>query len=148
MQDVLLFIPNLVGYIRIALLLITVALGEHRPLIGLLLFVANFAFDGLDGILARALHQVCPCHHFRQPNARGITRTVHANGSVTDSMLGQESAFGAWLDVVIDNVSRGALWCWAVEGPLAIIPIAVEFLTFAATHKARKIPSSDCSFSI
>lgn len=137
MQDVLLFIPNIVGYIRIALLLTTVALGEHQPLIGFWLFVANFALDAMDGILARALHQVCPCHHFRQPNARDITHTVYANISVTDSMSVQESAFGAWLDVVIDNVSRGVLWCWAVEGPQAMVPMAAEFLTFAATHKAR-----------
>ena len=58
----------------------------------------------------------------------------------SDNHRSQESALGAWLDVVVDNISRGAVWCWAVEGPLAIIPIATEFLTFASTQKVAHPP--------
>ncbi|BDA42642.1 hypothetical protein COCOBI_03-5350 [Coccomyxa sp. Obi] len=50
-------------------------------------------------------------------------------------MLNQTSAFGAWLDVAIDNTSRGVLYAWTLPGPAAAFPIALEFLTFVATHK-------------
>ncbi|CAL5219819.1 g1730 [Coccomyxa viridis] len=103
-KDVLLYIPNIVGYVRLALLVLAIGIGrEQQYYIAFYLLVINFALDAVDGILARALHQ--------------------------------ESGFGAWLDVVVDNISRGAVWCWAVEGPLAIVPVAIEFLTFASTQK-------------
>ncbi|CAK0763931.1 hypothetical protein CVIRNUC_003107 [Coccomyxa viridis] len=102
-KAVLLYIPNIIGYIRLALLATAVVLGKRYPYSTFVLIVTNFALDGVDGIIARALNQV--------------------------------SVFGAWLDVAIDNISRGAIWCWAVQGPLAVIPISVEFLTFAATQE-------------
>ncbi|EGD81690.1 hypothetical protein PTSG_02403 [Salpingoeca rosetta] len=47
--------------------------------------------------------------------------------------LNQISPFGAWLDVVIDNVSRTLLWCYIAPtfGPLIA---CLEWLTFACTH--------------
>jgi len=48
----------------------------------------------------------------------------------------QTSSFGAWLDVAIDNISRAVLYAWTLPGPAAAFPIALEFLTFVATHKA------------
>lgn len=47
----------------------------------------------------------------------------------------QMSSFGAWLDVAIDNISRAVLYAWTLPGPAAAFPIALEFLTFVATHK-------------
>jgi phosphatidylglycerophosphate synthase len=47
----------------------------------------------------------------------------------------QTSAFGAFLDVAVDCVSRGALYAWAIEGPAGAFMMALEFLTFVATHK-------------
>lgn len=32
------------------------------------------------------------------------------------------------------------MWCWAVEGPLAVLPVALEFLTFASTQKVISEP--------
>lgn len=49
----------------------------------------------------------------------------------------QTSAFGAWLDVAVDNTSRAVLYAWTLPGPAAAFPIALEFLTFVATHKVR-----------
>ena len=51
----------------------------------------------------------------------------------------QTSAFGAFLDVAIDCCSRAVLYAWALEGPCAALPIALELLTFVATHKVRPL---------
>ena len=56
--QVLLYAANLVGYGRICLLAAAVASGHHRPHTTLTLFLLNFCLDGLDGNLARRLHQV------------------------------------------------------------------------------------------
>ena len=58
-QDVLLYVPNIVGYVRLALLAIAVAVGRQQYYIAFYLLVTNFALDAVDGVLARALHQVC-----------------------------------------------------------------------------------------
>ncbi len=58
-QDVLLYIPNIVGYVRLALLVLAIGIGrEQQYYIAFYLLVINFALDAVDGILARALHQV------------------------------------------------------------------------------------------
>lgn len=49
-------------------------------------------------------------------------------------VLDQASEFGAMLDVVIDNVSRGAMWILALDGPCGVMPIILETLVFAVTH--------------
>jgi hypothetical protein len=53
-----------------------------------------------------------------------------------DPTRAQESAFGAFLDVAIDNLTRGVLWSWACPGPLAAGVMALEALTFTCTHQA------------
>jgi hypothetical protein len=147
---VLLYAPQLVGYARIALLGTALLSGAARPHLTAGLFVANFVLDGLDGYLARRLKQV---------REHPLILLVHAcmslacSGSGTcdrDAAMGpgrmqcrisagvlriQASAFGAFLDVTIDCCSRGALYAWALAGPGAAFPIALEFLTFVATHK-------------
>lgn len=62
-QDVLLFIPNIVGYIRLSLLATATLLGQRHASLIFGLLVTNFALDAVDGILARALHQVSPAVH-------------------------------------------------------------------------------------
>ena len=66
-QDVLLYVPNIVGYVRLALLAIAVAVGRQQYYIAFYLLVTNFALDAVDGILARALHQVCSTLTFWNP---------------------------------------------------------------------------------
>jgi CDP-diacylglycerol--inositol 3-phosphatidyltransferase len=59
--------------------------------------------------------------------------------------LQQETAFGAFLDVAVDNFTRALLWCAAAAGcgrgsgsgmasAWAALPIALEGVTFACTH--------------
>ena len=146
--QVLLYAPQLVGYARIALLGTALLSGAARPHLTAGLFVVNFVLDGLDGYLARRLNQVR--QHY---SARACLHPACSSGpSACDRMaaLGtpamqtrmsagvlhmQASAFGAFLDVTIDCCSRGVLYTWALAGPGAAFPIALEFLTFVATHK-------------
>ena len=57
----------------------------------------------------------------------------------------QTSAFGAFLDVAVDCISRGTLYAWAINGPASALLIALEFLTFCATHKAAFLPLRCCA---
>jgi phosphatidylglycerophosphate synthase len=45
--------------------------------------------------------------------------------------LGQETSFGAFLDVAVDNAGRALVW-WMSGSPLAALVPALEGLTFAA----------------
>ncbi len=59
LQDVLLYIPNIVGYVRLALLALAIGIGrQEQYYISFYILVLNIALDAVDGILARALHQV------------------------------------------------------------------------------------------
>ena len=51
------FIPNILDYIRIALLIIAIFIFSIHPWIAIWLYVANSVLDMLDGTLARALNQ-------------------------------------------------------------------------------------------
>ena len=56
---VLLYIPNIVGYIRLFLLLVAwYAASVSQISVSLVLFVISIALDGVDGHLARTLKQV------------------------------------------------------------------------------------------
>ncbi|XP_066551715.1 uncharacterized protein LOC136718016 isoform X2 [Amia ocellicauda] len=46
--------------------------------------------------------------------------------------LGQTSEFGAWLDVVIDNLGRGMLWSLLYEWGWLVV--ALEWCVFVCTH--------------
>lgn len=59
LRQVLLFVPNLVGYCRLGLLGASLLAGTARPALTVFLFLVNFALDGVDGMLARALQQAC-----------------------------------------------------------------------------------------
>ena len=54
--DVLLFAPNLVGHLRLLLIMIA-AIVVTNPALCLFLFVLNFLLDGIDGWLARLFNQ-------------------------------------------------------------------------------------------
>ncbi|KAM3615839.1 uncharacterized protein V6R79_008540 [Siganus canaliculatus] len=49
--------------------------------------------------------------------------------------LGQTSRFGAWLDVVVDNLGRGMLWSLLFEWGW-LVP-AVEWCVFVCNHSTR-----------
>ncbi|RDD38040.1 CDP-diacylglycerol--inositol 3-phosphatidyltransferase [Trichoplax sp. H2] len=49
--------------------------------------------------------------------------------------LNQISAFGAWLDVVIDNLGRTMLWCF-LHLKIGFVFISIEWLAFVCLHTA------------
>lgn len=62
LRQVLLFAPNLVGYARLALLGVAACVGaqtQRAALVTYWVLLLSFALDGLDGVLARRLCQVC-----------------------------------------------------------------------------------------
>eukprot|EP01051_Picozoa_sp_SAG22_P005674 SAG22_NODE_344_length_11914_cov_6.665679_2_plen_242_part_00 len=113
MLTVLLYVPNLIGYLRLALLVAAFHGGQlfglgpgetvpsARPLHFLGLYAASALLDGLDGIAARRLDQC--------------------------------SAFGAWLDVIIDNIGRTLLWTTVAPGWGGWVA-CFEWTTFSCTH--------------
>jgi CDP-diacylglycerol--inositol 3-phosphatidyltransferase len=56
-SNVLLYVPNIIGYARIAACLYSVAVAFTSPLLCILLYFAGFACDELDGRMARMLNQ-------------------------------------------------------------------------------------------
>ncbi|XP_034557010.1 uncharacterized protein si:ch1073-145m9.1 [Notolabrus celidotus] len=101
-QHILLYWPNIIGYMRIGLLLSAWAAHE-TPFLFIILYSISVALDGVDGWLARK--------------------------------LGQTSRFGAWLDVVVDNVGRGMLWSLLFEWGWLVS--AVEWCVFVCNHSSR-----------
>eukprot|EP01023_Acetabularia_acetabulum_P005687 TRINITY_DN12340_c0_g1_i4.p1 TRINITY_DN12340_c0_g1~~TRINITY_DN12340_c0_g1_i4.p1 ORF type:complete len:205 (+),score=21.52 TRINITY_DN12340_c0_g1_i4:219-833(+) len=103
---VLLWWPNLIGYFRILLWILSVVVMQtykiHTVTYGLLWM--SFGLDAVDGWIARKLDQT--------------------------------SSFGAFIDVLIDNLVRGSIWVWALpQGPFSVIPSMWEMTVFLATHK-------------
>ncbi|KAL7670969.1 hypothetical protein ACOME3_005884 [Neoechinorhynchus agilis] len=56
-QNVFLFVPNLIGYLRVLLLLVFLLLSRHNCPVALVAYVFSVALDGIDGIVARRLDQ-------------------------------------------------------------------------------------------
>ncbi|XP_005157664.1 uncharacterized protein si:ch1073-145m9.1 [Danio rerio] len=100
--QVILYVPNLIGYIRILLVLIAWIL-YRDPHCFVPLYVLSVILDGVDGWVARRLRQT--------------------------------SRFGAWLDVVIDNVGRGMIWNMLYDWGWLVS--SVEWCVFVCNHNAR-----------
>lgn len=75
--SVLVYVPNLIGYTRLVII-ITAWFFYDNIYVFIPLYAFSAMLDGIDGCVARA--------------------------------LGQCSAFGAWLDVLVDNIGRSVLW--------------------------------------
>ncbi|KAG1951674.1 CDP-diacylglycerol--glycerol-3-phosphate 3-phosphatidyltransferase [Pimephales promelas] len=99
---VLLYVPNVIGYIRILLVLSSWILYSY-PENFVPLYVLSIILDGVDGWVARKLQQT--------------------------------SRFGAWLDVVIDNVGRGMLWNMLFDWGWLVS--SLEWCVFVCNHNAR-----------
>lgn len=97
---VLSYIPNIIDYVRIGLLVVSWISYYPSAWISLISYVASMLLDAVDGMAAR---------HWKQT-----------------------SAFGAWLDVVVDNLGRGFLWCQLYS--LGFFVTALEWLAFVCTH--------------
>jgi len=99
--DILLNIPNTIGYIRILLLAISFVLfWLEYPSLFLVFYCCQALLDALDGHLARKFNQC--------------------------------TAFGAWMDVVIDNAGRTLLW--TSFHPAFSLICCLEWITFSCTR--------------
>ncbi|XP_029963898.1 uncharacterized protein LOC115400274 isoform X1 [Salarias fasciatus] len=96
---VLLFLPNIVGYVRICLLFSAWTV-RHAPAAFLPVYLLSIILDAVDGWLARR--------------------------------LGQTSGFGAWLDVVVDNLGRSMLWSLVSEWGWLLS--SLEWCVFVCNH--------------
>ncbi|CAG6007166.1 unnamed protein product [Menidia menidia] len=101
-MGVLLYWPNIIGYIRISLVFAAWAVYE-RPALFVPLYSVFAALDGLDGWLARK--------------------------------FGQTSRFGAWMDVVVDNLGRSMLWNQLFEWGWLVS--SLEWCVFVCNHNTR-----------
>ncbi|KAL5016959.1 hypothetical protein ScPMuIL_006548 [Solemya velum] len=101
--EILLYVPNIIGYFRLILLIISLVF-FHHPLWFLLFYGLSVLLDGFDGYFARRLNQV--------------------------------SDFGAWLDLMVDLISRGSLWCMLYKW--GYIVMMLEWTTFVCTHARGK----------
>ncbi|CAL1571351.1 unnamed protein product [Knipowitschia caucasica] len=99
---VLLYWPNVIGYVRICLLFGAWAFYES-PSAFLPLYSSSILLDAVDGWVARRLQQV--------------------------------SRFGAWLDVVIDNLSRGMIWTQVCQ--VGWLVSSLEWCVFVCNHSSR-----------
>ncbi|TRY92984.1 hypothetical protein DNTS_003488, partial [Danionella cerebrum] len=89
-------------YFRIILVLLAWVL-HSQPKSFLALYVTSVILDGVDGWLARRLHQT--------------------------------SRFGAWLDVVVDNLGRGMLWNMLYDWGWLVS--SLEWCVFVCNHNLR-----------
>ena len=81
--QVLLFVPNLIGYCRLGLLGASLLAGTARPALTVSIFLVNFALDGVDGMLARALQQACTTSMCCKFNVLACVQCVHIRGPPT-----------------------------------------------------------------
>ena len=98
---VIFYIPNIIGYLRLVILLYSWINWSH-PTTFLALFILSASLDFVDGIVARRLDQT--------------------------------SEFGAWLDVVLDNISRSMIWT-GLTPSYGFFISSLEWLTFVCTHQ-------------
>lgn len=97
----------------------------------LVLYALNMALDGIDGAAARRLNQVCACSSAFRALASALPCCAPAVPTAATHV--QISAFGAWLDVIVDNIGRSFLWCRVAPeyGPWIS---CLEWVTFSCTH--------------
>jgi len=57
MVHVLLYLPNILDYLRLGMLVLGLSLYEKEPVWFIGLYIGSAALDGVDGMAARALDQ-------------------------------------------------------------------------------------------
>lgn len=60
----------------------------------------------------------------------------------------QTSAFGAFLDVLVDLLTRGLLWSWALPGGAGLAVVLLETTTFTCTHAVRAGGAAPCAMQL
>jgi CDP-diacylglycerol--inositol 3-phosphatidyltransferase len=103
-RRILLFLPNVIGYVRIFFLASAYFFFWSHPGIFGILYTLSVSLDFFDGIIARKFNQC--------------------------------SSFGAWLDVIVDNLSRGLLWANLFQWGWLVV--SLEWITFVGNHSAGR----------
>jgi len=52
----------------------------------------------------------------------------------------QASMFGAFLDVLLDNATRGILWSLALPYGMGSLPLILEMSVLVVTHQVKGLP--------
>lgn len=126
---VALFVPNLIGYARIAFSLISYLIAPYYPMVFLVLYTASFVLDAADGMAARALGQ---CSHF---------------GSILDMLTDRASTAG--MLVILDGVLQPAPhFVTFVLSTLLFLDVSSHFCRMYATVFVQKESHKDVSDSI
>nr|AJP61941.1 phosphatidylinositol synthase [Herpetomonas muscarum] len=127
--SVALFVPNLIGYLRIVLSLASYYVADTQPLLFIAFYTSSFVLDALDGMAARALNQ---CSHF---------------GSILDMLTDRASTAG--MLIVLDGVIQPMPYYFtAVLATLLFLDVASHFCRMYATVFVRKDSHKDVSDSI
>lgn len=98
---VFVYVPNIIGYIRLLLLVIG-WWHFNYPIIFIPCYLSSVILDGVDGFSARRLNQT--------------------------------SEFGAWFDVLIDNIGRSMMWNSLYDW--GHFMSSLEWCVFVCTHSS------------
>lgn len=126
---VALFVPNIIGYLRVIFSLTSFYVAKDHPLLFLFLYTTSFVLDAADGMAARAMGQ---CSHF---------------GSILDMLTDRASTAG--MLVVLDGVLQPLPYFWTfVLSLLIFLDVASHFCRMYASVFVRKDSHKDVSDSI
>lgn len=82
MLQVLLYVPNVIGYCRLLMFLVGLWFEPVLPELFVALYISQILLDGVDGYLARKLNQcsvrVSCCDHTHHPNFAALPRAATA----------------------------------------------------------------------
>jgi CDP-diacylglycerol--inositol 3-phosphatidyltransferase len=126
-HDILWFIPNLIGYVRVLFTLTSITLMMAVPsqwILAVVLYFASFAGDLLDGMAARYYNQ---CSQF---------------GGVLDMITDRCSTLGLLMVLSSTSTSSNAAWSLVYTG-LAILDVSSHWLQMHSTLSSGKHHKSD-----
>nr|AJP61939.1 phosphatidylinositol synthase [Angomonas desouzai] len=123
------FVPNLIGYTRIAFSLLSFYVASTSPALFLFFYTSSFVLDAADGMAARALDQ---CSHF---------------GSILDMLTDRASTAG--MLVVLDGIIQPMPHIFTFTlATLLFLDVASHFCRMYASVFVQKESHKDVSDSI
>ncbi|CBZ28071.1 putative phosphatidyltransferase [Leishmania mexicana MHOM/GT/2001/U1103] len=126
---IFLFVPNIIGYVRIAASIMAYLVARDYPALCLMLYASSFLLDAADGMAARALDQ---CSNF---------------GAILDMLTDRASTAGflVVLDRVLQPMPYGYTCVLAI---LLFLDVSSHFCRMYASVFIRKDTHKDVSDSI
>ncbi|KAL7710453.1 CDP-diacylglycerol--inositol 3-phosphatidyltransferase [Lotmaria passim] len=128
-SKVFFFVPNLIGYLRMACSIVSYLVARDYPALCLVLYTVSFILDAADGMAARALDQ---CSHF---------------GAILDMLTDRASTAGFL--VVLDGVMQPMPYRYTFAlSSLVFLDVASHFCRMYASLFIKKESHKDVSNSI